>query len=52
MVQVLILTAESFSTNGSFADHSSKPSSSDPVVKINPIEQLDPLKIWNWAGSV
>jgi hypothetical protein len=33
--------------NGSFIDHLSEPISKFSVVKIDPIEQLDPSRIWD-----
>jgi hypothetical protein len=52
MIQVLALTVDPLPTNGLFADHSSKPTSKVSAVKINPIEQFDPSKIWDRAGSM
>jgi hypothetical protein len=45
-------TVDPFATNGPFAGHSSKPASRASVVKIDPIKQFDPSKIWGWAWSV
>ena len=41
-----------FSFNGPFAFHSSKSALSASVVKIDPIDRLDPSRIWDWAWSV
>jgi hypothetical protein len=47
MIQVLVPTVDPFATNGPFTGHSSKPASRASLVKIDPIKQFDPSKIWD-----